>query len=132
MPDKLPEMQTLPEFLTKHFLDWQAKEGERKTLEEFSNFLGVNRSLLSYWMNGSRVPKNKNIDKLAVKLGNEIYDVLDLPRPNPYLQVVNRLWEFLPEDLQKQFSEEAENYETKNASKRVRKVPKRRTARNSK
>lgn len=124
-------MQTLPEYLTKRYLAWQADEGERKTLEDYAKYLGVNRSLLSYWMNGSRVPSDENVKKLAFKLGNDIYDILKIDRPNPYLQTLNRLWEHLPENIQKRLAEEAEIYETENETTRVQKVSERKkTAKN--
>lgn len=121
-------MKTLPEFLTQSFLVWQAEEGERKTLEDFADYLGVNRSLLSYWMNGKRIPNDDACEKISAKLGNEIYDVLEKPRPNQYLQIVNRVFEHLPVEVQKRFSEEAEKYETENISERVRKTSERRKA----
>ncbi len=126
MADKLVKMQTLPEFLTKNFLGWQAAEGERKTLEDFADYLDVNRSLLSYWMNGKRTPNRSACEKISAKLGNEIYDIVGIPRPNPYLQKLNRIWEFIPEDIQRRFSEEAEKYETEEISERVSKTSKRR------
>jgi len=92
--------------------------GQRKTLEDFADYLGISRPLLSFWINGKRVPNEENIEKISLRFGNEIYDVLDLPRPNPYLQKLNRIWEFIPE--------EAEKYETQNESERVQKVSKRR------
>jgi hypothetical protein len=63
---------------------------------------------------------------LAELFGNEIYDALDLPRPNPYLQKLNRLWQFIPEEIQKKFSDEADKYETQNTIDRVPKTSKRR------
>jgi len=68
LADRIRKMQTLPEYLTKRYLAWQADEGERKTLEDYARYLGVNRSLLSYWMNGSRVPSDENVKKLALKV----------------------------------------------------------------
>lgn len=119
-------MTKLPEYLTRKYLGWQTEEGERKTLEEFSNYLGVNRSLLSFWMNGTRVPNEDNADKMAEILGNEIYDVLGMPRPNPYLQRINRVWEFLPDDVQQQIAEEAEKYEAQNEDRLIQQVAKQR------
>ncbi len=69
----------------------------------------------------------ENVKILAELFGNEIYDILEIPRPNPYKQVIDRVWEFLPEELQKRISEEAEQYETENISKRVSKTSKRGT-----
>lgn len=118
-----------PELLEQKFLEWQMENGERKTLYEFANYLGVSHGTISFWINGVKKPSDSNIEKLAEIFGNEIYDALDLPRPNPYLQKLNRLWEFLPEEFQKRISEEAESYETKNISERVQKTSKRRKAR---
>jgi len=76
-------MKTLPDFLTQNYLNWQAAEGERKTLEDFANYLNVNRSLLSFWINGARIPSEENVERIAAKLGNEVFDILNLPRPTP-------------------------------------------------
>jgi transcriptional regulator with XRE-family HTH domain len=120
--DKLSKMNNLPNYLTQKYLEWQAQLGQRKTLEEFADHLDVSRPMLSFWMNGRRFPNEENIEKIAVKLGNDIYDALGLPRPNPYKQKIDRLWEFLPEDIQRRISEEAEDYEAKNLSDRVSKA----------
>ena len=117
-------MNKLPDYLTKKFLDWQATLGQRKTLEEFADFLNVSRPLLSYWMNGKRIPNAENLENISVQLGNEIYDVLDLPRPNPYLQKINRVWEFIPEDIQIKLTKEVEKYEAQNELHRVQKSSK--------
>jgi transcriptional regulator with XRE-family HTH domain len=117
---------TFPSWISRQFVLWQAKQGERKTIDEFSAYLGVSRPLLNMWMNGNRKPGSENIKLLAEIFGNDVYDALDLPRPNPYLEKLNRVWEFLPEEIQKKFSEEAEKYETQNVIVRVQKVSKRR------
>lgn len=119
-------MSKFSEWMTKQFLEWQTEQGKRKTLEEFAGFVGVSRPLINMWMNGNQKPGADNINILAELFGNEIYDVLDLPRPNPYLQKLNRIWEFLPEEIQRKFSEEAEKYEAHNLSERVQTVSKRR------
>lgn len=117
---------TFPEFLEQKFLEWQMKNGERKNLYQFASYVGVSHGTMSFWINGVKKPNGDNVERLVTLFGNEIYDVLELPRPNPYLQKLNRLWEFIPEEIQKKFSEEAEKYETQNVSERVQKVSKRR------
>jgi len=123
-----PTMDTFPQWINRKFVEWQASQGKRKTVEEFAIYLGVSRPLLNMWMNGNKKPGRENINLMAEVFGNEIYDVLGLPRPNPYLQRVNRLWEFLPEAIQKKIAEEAEKYEATNEAQRVEKVDKRRKA----
>jgi len=120
------------DWITQKFLEWQAKEGKRKTLEEFSAYIGVSRPLLNMWMNGTKKkPGIENVKMLSEIFGVEIYDILEIPRPNPYLQKINRLWEHLPEDIQKRLAEEAEVYETTNETLRVQKVSERKkTAKN--
>lgn len=110
-------------FLETKFLEWQMKQGRRITLKEFSEEIGVSRAALSLWFNGERTPDAINIQRLADVFGVEIYDVLGLPRPNPYLQKINQVFERLSAEYQQKLSEDAERYEvenerSKNASKR--------------
>ncbi len=117
-------MEKFPDWITRKFVEWQAKEGRRKSIEDFSAYLGASRPLVNMWMNGNKKPGRESIKLLAEIFGNEIYDVLELPRPNPYLQRINRIWEFLPEEIQAKIAQDAEKYETKNLSTRVQKSSK--------
>lgn len=121
-----PIMDTFPQWINRKFVEWQASQGKRKTVEEFAIYLGISRPLLNMWMNGNKKPGRENINLLSEVFGNEVFDVLGLPRPNPYLQRVNRLWEFLPESVQKKIAEEAEKYEATNEVQRVEKTHQRR------
>lgn len=94
------EKPPLAKWLDKKYLDWQAKLGERKTLEDFADHLGVSRPLLSFWMNGSREPSEENLIKIAFKLGFQVYDVLEIDRPNILHLYANRNWENIPKKLQ--------------------------------
>ena len=119
-------MNKFPNYLTKKFLEWQTELGARKTLEDFADYLNVSRPLLSFWMNGKRIPNADNLENISAILGNEIYDALDLPRPNPNLQKINRLLEFLPEEIQIKLAKETEKYETQNELHRVQRPSKQR------
>ena len=114
-----------PQFLEKQYLEWQVKVG-RRTIVEFSAYIGVSQPILSMWMNGKKRPGTENIKLLADIFGVEVYDSLSLPRPNPYQERANRVWEFLPEDVQKRIAEEAEQYEAENLLHRTEKSDKRR------
>lgn len=120
---------TFPEFLEKKYLEWQLKEEGRKTIVQFAAYIGVSQPILSMWLSGKKRPGADNIKLLADIFGQEVYDSLGLPRPNPYLQRVNRVWEFLPEALQKRIAEEAETYETTNEIQRVEETHQRRKTR---
>lgn len=119
-------MSKFSEWMTKQFVEWQAEQGTRKTLEEFSVYVGVSRPLINMWMNGNQKPGAENIKLLDELFGNGIYDALDLPRPNPHLQKINRLWEFLPEEIQIKLAKETEKYETQNELHRVQRPSKQR------
>jgi len=83
-------MKTFSEWITEKFLDWQKSAGERKTLIEFADWIGVSQPSLSDWMSGKYKPKgSKNIDRLYIKLGPEIFDVLEMERPLYALQFVD-------------------------------------------
>lgn len=117
--------QNFPSWINKKFVLWQAEKGERKTIEEFAAYLGISRPLLNMWMNGNRRPGVENIKILEEVFGIEVYDALDLPRPNPYLQIVNRAWNHLSEELQIKISQEVENNASTNIEQQLRKVSKR-------
>lgn len=59
-------VQKFSDWITKKYLEWQAKQGKRKTLEEFAAYLGVSRPLLNMWINGDKPrPGPANIRLLA-------------------------------------------------------------------
>lgn len=122
-------MENFSSWITRKFVEWQAHEGKRKSIEEFAAYLGTSRPLVNMWMNGNKKPGVENIKILAELFGNEIYDVLNLPRPNPYLQIVNRAWDNLSEELQIKISKEVEinasaeyKYQLQKISKRTAKA----------
>ncbi len=108
-------MAAFSEWMTRKFLDWQAEQGKRKTIEDFAAYIGVSRPLLNQWMNGDIPrPGRENISRLAEIFGLEIYDVLEIPRPNIYLQRLSKIWDRIPPEKQQQLAEEGEAYEVKN------------------
>ena len=74
--------KTFSQWLTNQYLDWQKSEGDRKTVQEFADYLGVVQQSLSGWLNGNNIPKShKAISRLAAKLGNEVYTLLGMEVP---------------------------------------------------
>ncbi len=123
---------TFPEFLEKKYLEWQLKEVGRKTIIQFAAYIGVSQPILSMWMSGKKRPGTENIRLLAEIFGDEVYDSLSIPRPNPYLRLATENWEFMSEEKQKQISsmiaEEAAKYEAKRSANGVQTVSKREKA----
>jgi len=108
---------SFPEYLERKYLEWQNSLGKRKTVEEFAAWLGVSRPLMTMWLNGKRRPGTENLKLLSAVFGNEVYDILGIERPNPYLQKINQLFERISPEHQQKLAEDAERYETNNLSK---------------
>jgi hypothetical protein len=125
------------DYLFNKFLEWEKTQPKkRSSFSAFARWLSLNTSktkvtqqVLDGWMNGAKPSDYKYLFVLAEKIGNEVYELLELTPPNPYLQKVNSKWEFVPEEKQKKIAEEVERYEAQNESARVSKVSKRRKAR---
>lgn len=73
----------LADWLNKRYLEWQVKTGVRQPMRAFADYLGIKPTSLSNWLNSSIPPSKDNVDKIAEKLGPEIYDILGLARPDP-------------------------------------------------
>ncbi len=92
------------------FLEWQLARKERSTFDDFSEYLGIGRSTLSKWMNGTSRPAKSLIYQVADKLGPEIYDLMNLPRPDSDLTYIIKHWGVLTQEQRCAIREEAENY----------------------
>jgi len=104
-------------FLELKFLEWQQKEGGRKTVSEFAEHVGFSPSAVSLWWNGTRKPTRENIRKLAEVLGPEVYDALGLERPDPLLTYVAKSWDELKPEQARAIAEQVEKYVTENDKK---------------
>ena len=89
------DKKTVSEWLESKYVDWMAKSGRRRSIQEFAEWLGVSRPHISRYLGGSRLPSRKNADKIAAKLGPEIYDLLGFQRPDPLLQRLQAAWDWL-------------------------------------
>lgn len=129
----MADFPSFKDYFINKFKEWEDKQTNRRTsVSAFARWLSDNsfniiikQPLVEDWRSGHIPKTEKYIYVLAEKLGDDVYDILNYPRPNPYLQKVNRLWEFIPESVQKRLAEEAEIYETKNETLRVQKIPER-------
>lgn len=117
-------MSSFAAWITQRFLDWQSSTGRRKTIDEFAAYIGVSRPLLNMWMNGNQPrPGKANIKLLAEIFGDELYDVLELPRPDPLLRAITTRWPNIPAEKQRKLAEDAALYEAQ-AQKTKQRLPK--------
>ncbi len=58
------------------------------------------------------MPSPDKIELLAAKLGNEVYDVLGIERPDPDLQRLTEIWDRIPENVRRSILKQGEQYAT--------------------
>jgi transcriptional regulator with XRE-family HTH domain len=110
---------TFSEYLLSKLQEFEKQRGQRTTLDKFAEYLGVKRPILSIWLSGKSQPSLDSVRQLAEVLGPEVYEVLDLPRPNPYLQKITQLFENLSPEHQRKLAEDAEFYKVENIEKHI-------------
>lgn len=85
-------------YLEKTYVEWERAKGARRTLSDFAEFLGVDKAVLSNWINAKRIPTGPSVALLVGKLGPTVYDALGLQRPDPMLQMLTVVAGDLSED----------------------------------
>jgi transcriptional regulator with XRE-family HTH domain len=106
-------------FLERKYLEWQIEIGERKSQADFARLMGVSRASLTMWMNGTHQPDLESAKKIASLLGPEVFDMLGIPRPNPYLEKIKQIFDNLSPEHQQRLAEDAERYSTSNNTKKL-------------
>jgi transcriptional regulator with XRE-family HTH domain len=117
-------LMELTDYLNQKFFEWQLAQsqkngGKRKTMGDFSKYIGIKQTTMSMWNSGQR-PSTDNLRKLANKLGIEIYDVLGLPRPDEDLAYISQHWDQISEEFRRKFRKEVEKH-LEHESKRIHK-----------
>lgn len=98
-------------WLFRKFINWQLESNERKTQAQFAEHLGIARGVLANYLNRGQVPTH-NVDKLAKVLGDEIYEVLDTPKPpppDPNLKRIEDVWPLLSDRERSELAKHAED-----------------------
>jgi len=85
------------EWIWGKYLDWLKSEGGYKSQAEFARQLGIDRALLNQYLNGRQNPSKANAEKLAA-LGPEIYDLVGIPRPDPALEQLERVFDMATQE----------------------------------
>lgn len=102
-------------YLRRRFHDWTGRQlgrdGRIPSQAEFAKWIGVPTTSMSVWMNDIRKPTGESVDKLAERLGVEVYDRLGLPRKMPRnkkLYFLASIWDKLPQSAQDELYERAQ------------------------
>jgi transcriptional regulator with XRE-family HTH domain len=110
-------MEDFKAFFEQKYIEWQSALKRRGSIREFSEYLQIDERLVSNWMNGHRKPGSEYIERLAIVLGIEVYDALNLPRPDERLLQIKKVWEDLSEEEQAAFAAEIERTAASNKQK---------------
>lgn len=76
------------DWISKKYTDWRGDTiGNEKSITQFANLLGINRSILTRYMNGTlKSPRLENVVSIA-KIYPEIYEILGISRPSLLLSI---------------------------------------------
>jgi transcriptional regulator with XRE-family HTH domain len=95
----MKEKNAFAKWLELQYINWMKDRGEVISQGEFASYLELDPMNLSNYINSKRkMPDPDSIEKIAAKLGPEIYDVLGLARPDPQLKQLTAVWHLLSQD----------------------------------
>ncbi len=102
-------------WLECQYLEWQTSSGHRQTVSEFAKWLGFKQSIVSLWMNGDRTPGQASADRLALKLGREVYDLLGLEPADPRRVRISEIWQYLTDNQRDKIMQQVDHYLRENS-----------------
>ena len=128
------------EYLFDFFIEWEKQQPKKRSsysafvrwLSENANGIVIKQQTVSEWINGKYKPDDEQyLLVLAEKIGDEIYDMLNKKRPNPFLLAITTRWDRISEEHQRKLAEAAELYEVQNHNEHVQESSKQRKKRTS-
>ena len=95
----------LGQWLTQAYLQWQLDQNGIHSQTEFAQYLGISQSFLSMLISGKRNLTDPHIaDQIATRLNDfSIYDILEIPRPDPRIRELQTIYNALPPDKRDDF-----------------------------
>jgi hypothetical protein len=97
--------------LLEHFLKWQSLLGERKTLKEFADYIGISDKSFNLVFTGRREPTEKQTQLFATTLrDNKFYEITGRIPADHLLIYVNRHWDEIDLETKKRIAEEVAQY----------------------
>lgn len=100
-------LKQFDKWLFEKFIEWEKTQPrKRSSYAKFAAYLSGNElkieispQVLNGWINGKYKPDAKYIPALVEKLGEETFDILDLPRPDHRLRDIQVRYETIPDPL---------------------------------
>jgi hypothetical protein len=106
-----PNATPISEWLEERFKVWgDEKPRQERTLKEFAAEIGIPYDTFFRYVNKGGKPEGENLKKIARKLGPEVYDILELERPDPDLDLIDEYWPSLPDSLKKSLAKQVHEH----------------------
>lgn len=103
----------IDKYLLDHFLAWQSRLGERKTLKDFAEYLGISDKLLNHYMTGRRAPGKESVGLIYHALGDErIFEITGFDKPDSRLAFIRRNWDSISDSEKDRVMEMLSKYRT--------------------
>jgi len=83
------------------------------SITDFSQEIGIKQPTFSKWYNGQVPPSMDGIDLIALKLGPEIYHIMEISErlpADPDLRRIARKWHKLPKKFRAELLERMDNF----------------------
>jgi hypothetical protein len=93
-------MKIFHEWLENKYTEWEKNQPGKQTYYTFARFLDVGHSTLTLWITGAALPDASLLPQLAARLGSEIYDYFNQPRPDAPMERVLAGYKLLPAAFQ--------------------------------
>lgn len=117
MKSEKEKLSELANWLHQEYGKWMVRNnrvGERApSLTDFALEIGVKQPTFSKWYNGQVPPSREAIDLIALKLGPEIYGILEVSErlpADPDLRKIARKWHKLPKRFRAELIERMDNF----------------------
>ena len=78
-------MSNFPAWFTRAYKRWSRSQAGEEDFIAFCDLLGYPPSKVLGWLHGEFLPEEPEVLSIAGIFGTDIYEVLDLPKPEPQL-----------------------------------------------
>jgi len=100
--------------LVQHYLEWQQKLGEVKTMKEFALHLDLAEGTLNRVLNDKQPVTKSMLVHFAKKLNDpRFYALEDLPEPDIDFDKLMKAWHHIPKEKRREMREQGEQYVTR-------------------
>jgi len=81
-------MSNFPAWFNRAYKRWSRSQAGEEDFIAFCDLLGYPPSKVLGWLHGEFLPEGSEILSIAGTLGKEVYQTLDLPKPDPELMKI--------------------------------------------